>query len=234
VDYINHNQTLANVEIRWGDPSRTVHHPEFLNKSMNDFAHLHATRLAFELIATRNIRKEEEIFLDYGDAWEQAWQDHVRNWKPVPGAESYVPGWRLNEQEDILRTVVEQETHPYPDHVEIRCWEQFLTHDWEDDWDWDVQTIEYPNDHYPVQIIRREEDPDVGFVYTIRDPAADAIHEGLPRKALMIADKPHRSDMHLENAFRHEIRIPDSLFPEAWKNKKASTTTSTQLNHDEL
>eukprot|EP00977_Amphora_coffeiformis_P014474 scaffold4060_cov190-Amphora_coffeaeformis.AAC.8 len=241
VDYINHNQTLANVKLQWGDPSRTIHHPEFLNKSVDEFADLHATRLAFELVATRPIQKDEEIFLDYGDAWEEAWQEHVKQWKPVPGAESYVPGWKLDEQEDVLRTMLEQETNPYPDNVEIRCWGQFLNDDWEDDWDWDKQIIQYPQNHHPVAIIHREEDPEVGYVYTIWEPQEGVQYEGLPRKALMIADKPHRSDMFLENAFRHEIRIPDELFPEAWKNKKvfAATTTTTsstwsQLSHDEL
>jgi hypothetical protein len=26
-------------------------------------------------------------------------------------------------------------------------------------------------------------------------------------------------DWHLEGAFRHEIMIPDDMFPESWKNK---------------
>jgi hypothetical protein len=39
-----------------------------------------------------------------------------------------------------------------------------------------------------------------------------------PRDAFVFVDKPYKSDMHLPNAFRHEIMIPDEIFPDKWKN----------------
>ena len=162
--------------------------------------------------------------MDYGDAWELAWQEHIRQWKPVPGAESYIPGWQLDAEEKILRTRDEQKANPYPPNVEIRLWEQFYRDNWEDNWDWDGQELDYPQNNFPVEVIAREEDEDEGYLYTILEPEEGEIVEGLPRIALMIKDKSHMSDMFLENVFRHEIRIPDSLFPEAWKNKKAAVS----------
>jgi hypothetical protein len=40
----------------------------------------------------------------------------------------------------------------------------------------------------------------------------------LPREAIRFVDRPYTSDIHLPNAFRHPIGIPDELFPDAWKN----------------
>jgi hypothetical protein len=44
--------------------------------------------------------------------------------------------------------------------------------------------------------------------------------ENVPRSALSFFDKPGRTDMHLPNAFRHMIGIPDEIFPKQWKNRE--------------
>ena len=35
-----------------------------------------------EILATREIIKGDEIFIDSGKNWEQAWDQHLRNWHP--------------------------------------------------------------------------------------------------------------------------------------------------------
>ena len=37
--------------------------------------------LAFEIYALRDISPGEEIFMDYGLAYEKAWEQHVMQWK---------------------------------------------------------------------------------------------------------------------------------------------------------
>jgi hypothetical protein len=38
-----------------------------------------------DVVAVKDIEPDEEIFIDYGSEWEQAWEDHVRKWKsPCP------------------------------------------------------------------------------------------------------------------------------------------------------
>ena len=41
-----------------------------------------------------------------------------------------------------------------------------------------------------------------------------------PREAFYFLDKPYSTDMFLKHAFRHEIGLPEDLFPEIWKNRK--------------
>jgi SET domain len=45
----------------------------------------------------------------------------------------------------------------------------------------------------------------------------------VPRDAIVYVDKPYTSDLHNPNAFRHEIGIPDVIFPPAWKDLTEST-----------
>ena len=91
------------------------------------------------MVALRPIAEGEEIFLDYGDAWEDAWLRHVQNWKPVDDAESFIPAFELNQIEEFLRTSEEQQSNPYPTSVDIHCLRQFLADNWDEDLDeeWD-------------------------------------------------------------------------------------------------
>ena len=63
--------------------------------------------------------KGEELFLDYGDSWQQAWDEHVANWEPPKDAEKYVYPEEMDDTE-TLRTVKEQEKDPYPASVMVR------------------------------------------------------------------------------------------------------------------
>jgi len=42
--------------------------------------------------------------------------------------------------------------------------------------------------------------------------------EDVPRTIFHWLDKPYTSDTFLPTAFRHDVRIPDELFPKAWRN----------------
>ena len=56
-NYVNHNQTLANVRLQWSDGTRSSHHAEYLKKPLSEFHDLREAKLAFELIATRDIKE---------------------------------------------------------------------------------------------------------------------------------------------------------------------------------
>eukprot|EP00957_Ditylum_brightwellii_P071502 5435504-Ditylum_brightwellii.AAC.1 len=44
----------------------------------------------------------------------------------------------------------------------------------------------------------------------------------MPRMAIAFIDRPLTSDQHILNSFRHEIEIPDDIFPNIWMDKKVS------------
>jgi hypothetical protein len=78
VNLINHNQTQANVALQWADPWRGNHMPDLLEHPLEELESDETAKLAMELVAIRDILPGSEIFLDYGNAWEAAWQHHVQ------------------------------------------------------------------------------------------------------------------------------------------------------------
>jgi hypothetical protein len=68
---------LVNVRLQLALPERNYHHPEMLEKPVYNFESERDARVAMELIALRDIQSGEEIFLDYGNEWEEAWKEHI-------------------------------------------------------------------------------------------------------------------------------------------------------------
>ena len=51
-----------------------------------------------------------------------------------------------------------------------------------------------------------------------RQPHLHKMINEVPREAFVFEDIRYSSDMFLPNAFRHDIRISDEMFPSSWKN----------------
>eukprot|EP00977_Amphora_coffeiformis_P006114 scaffold1323_cov160-Amphora_coffeaeformis.AAC.19 len=230
--WINHNQTLANVQLRWASPERSQHQPALLGKTVEEMAkQVKSASLAMELVALRDIVAGEEIFLDYGDEWQQAWDDHVRNWAPPTDAESYVSAYEMNKgfPHHAFRTESEQVKEPYPSNLMLKFHKKFEA---------EKSRKKFMEEHpdpvteydvgwqppYSIECRVLERKPGTGSrtLYTIEildeDSNTKKVLDDVPQEALFFQDRPYTSDQFLDNAFRHDIRIPDEIFPEAWKN----------------
>ena len=231
-NYINHNQSAANVRLRWGRLEAGNHMPEFLYFSVAEIAKSDSrAKLAMELVATRDIEKGEEILMDYGDEWQAAWEAHVASWEsprmipPKSAAE-------LNNETTKLRTIFDEydERH-YPDSVELFC--DTEVHNAESDWKkrhakgtLKEYLASIDAVWWPCEILRYKTDPKTGeTLYTVHMFEVDGeqirnsiLVEDVPRDIFHFVDGPYSSDNLLPAAFRHDIRIPDELFPKAWRN----------------
>ena len=230
---INHSGENPNVELRWAQPHRSNHAPEWLNQTLDEIKDKTTAVLAMEVVALRDLEEGEEVFLNYGDEWQQAWDHHVANWEPTPFAEDYRSAEQMNQDTTTpLRTVFEQMREPYPRNVELWCEEAFDTRRiWRKLLELGAMDkfLEGSDRLCRCDLLRKETD-DQGFVwYTamlIDDDQDDdkkpnhRIMAKVPRQAFRFMDRPYTTDMHLPNAFRHDMRIPDELFPEKWKNRK--------------
>jgi len=49
--------------------------------------------LSMEIVASRDIQEGEEIFIDYGEKWEEAWLKHVQNWQDDKNYDSDSSSW---------------------------------------------------------------------------------------------------------------------------------------------
>jgi hypothetical protein len=225
--------------LQWSDPKRSNHVPDMLDKTIEEFAKDRTAKLAMDLVATRPIEEGEEILLDYGDAWEKAWQEHAKNWKPE-GADEYVSAFMLNKVAESVkfRTEFEQMKDPYPGNVNIECDSDFwkranqtlfeTTH---------IINITDPDDHqfWNCDILRhREVNGTTLYTVVVERPEDDKkkkknkkkedqvdkyiMMKDIPAPAIRFTDRPYTSDMFLEEAFRHAIMIPDEIFPVQWMN----------------
>lgn len=217
VNYINHSKERANVKLRWPLGPMVAHKPDWLEQ---DIPFLRDTidkiGLSFEYIALRDIEEGEEVFMDYGDEWQAAWDEHVKNWEAPEGARDYVHTTDWPEDEP-LRTLEELETKPYPPHFITMCHESYSV-DKDGDYAW-LQPLRTGSDRIYCDVTERSDGADT--VYTVDMHLSNGetitVHD-VEREGLFLYDEAFSADWHLPNAFRHSIAIPDDIMPATWMN----------------
>lgn len=193
--------------------------------------------LLLELVALRDIRRGEEIVMDYGTSWSEAWEKHVNDWTPPPGAERYAPSYVHDDAIQSLRLEKELKTHPYPDNIFTSCFYKYnATEDKRTSsernsvttvpWQMSRGLFELSNLR-PCLVLERQHDTKKGTTFTVqiknrfglspeqRVSGAHIVTE-VPRRAIRFSDKIYTTDQHLPGAFRHPIGIPYDVFPEEW------------------
>jgi hypothetical protein len=138
----------------------------------------------------------------------------------------------MNKKDSRLLTEFEQKETPYPDKLSIKfdrtfygkTWKKYFKKGKDELLSWKKKRSgEWAN----CDILSVKQDENGIYLYTAavfdeddKDNNSPQLMRDVPREAFVFVDRPYTSDMALPNAFRHDIRIPDEIFPEAWKNKK--------------
>lgn len=175
----------ANAEIRWAeewDPDTK----SWLKMSVEEIARAvkrGRRGLSFEVVAKRDIYPGDEVFIDYGEEWENEWKDHVAEWEP-PSSDDYIPIVEM-EKLDHFRTTEELESNPYHDNIITACayWleedeiydedEENLTtqEDWISDGSDIAEAAEKLYDnmilYWPCNVLSRERGEDGSDVYEV-------------------------------------------------------------------
>ena len=131
VHYINHDNVNPNAYIRWSKSE--MNKDEMFDKEVKDVY----TGLIMEVVALRDISIGEEITIDYGSDWTNAWYEHSESWD-VP-----VDEFQINPQSIIetlmkddgsekkpYRTINEQEENPYPHCIRTACFSEEKNGTW--------------------------------------------------------------------------------------------------------
>jgi len=211
-------------------------------KSFNEIKEdVHAGRrgLSFDVIATRDIQPGEEVFIDYGDTWEEAWKEHLKSWQP-PAKYSkysrYTSVTKLTNDHDI-RTTAELVKNPYADNVEVQCLFG-ARYTYKDDFalppsNWkdmsDAAIIEkhsYPGGMHSINA-KKPEQVGIEWIYNPCDihfhgddghltvgiyalsDDVPLIFTDYPSESVRFVSKEYTSDEHLPNSFRHPIGLAD-------------------------
>jgi SET domain len=201
--------------------------------------------LVMEIVATRDIAPDEEVFIDYGPEWKDAYKKHVDAWNAKVASGDIKKEWPLravdmNAQYHTTGKPFATKdeiaaTKPYPENVTLKGFLLILETDnagtMEDPKVWgegDDDTA-YHHDHlFDMTVLARAasedaNDPKGPFKYTvewINNLGRSTIVSGVPHDALVFIDKPGTGDQFAtEHAFRHYIGIPDEIFPTGpWRN----------------
>jgi hypothetical protein len=246
VNYINHGRNTtrrnynessrdafvsnleANVEWRWPANGDMYHDASWLNRTVREFGWYNPSPgLFIDLVATRDIAPGEEILMDYGRRWEDAWIQHVEEFFSVDRS-----GWshqrsaldlNAHPQDSQIRTVAEQSTNPYPSNVDLRC------HGFVSDMTRSVLAVENVDRLWdtkmrglPCRVTDRVKTESNQTSYTLEFDLEDYTYTrtGVWRPYLKFFDRPYSTNVHLERAFRQPIGFPDHLFPGPWRNLK--------------
>lgn len=206
--FINHSHENPNTRIQW---SQQMRHPEWREKPISEWWEIYHTGLQIDFVALRDINEDEEIFIDYGAAWESAWQEHVKHFVP---RKNYIPSFELNELVDIdYRTADDQDYEANDVFLMCRAWyvKQFVKQN--DDSHCRVLK-KLGNDRYLVQLMEVNYFDKEGYT----EMTEGRLLWNVPSDALFFVDIPYTRDHYQLNAFRHAMMIPDDMFPDVWKN----------------
>jgi len=240
ITLINHGgKRMANARIQWS--TSKYNKSEWLTDDLEGIMARKKTGFMIDVIATRDIALGEEVLLDYGEEWEEAWEEHLNGWKADIDALISLKDMSGDGRSILIRTVQEQQDDPYPSSVGTVClYEVNMVTKTKLGGDrlllWKPLTsVAYgwsPESWRPCDIVSRERSTGVSgehaYTYTadmknyhgIRTENSIAeyphIVHAVPRFAIKFTYKPYWSNQHLKNAFRHSIGLPDGLYPAAW------------------
>lgn len=229
VNVINHNHIEPNVKIIWS--THYMSHNPWLNLPLEQFWQMqYPGSIMFDYIALRDIKQGEELFIDYGIKWDNAWKQHVSNWKPYKNnTMSYTYIEEIDNKEPI-RTVDEQKEKPYSSNLKTVCFTPNWRRDEYTTMKWTKPDYPYPNDLTYCNVLSRELNSITNeYIYNVsimfdrlQPDELDQykyIDTDIPHWAISFVDKPYMSDMHLPNAFRQPMDLPTNMIPKQWLKK---------------
>ena len=215
-----------------------------------------------DFVAVKDIKPDEEIFLDYGKDWEDAWDKYIEQWKSPCGglfsgacfassmairemnidkfnkayhewSENHYTACQITQSEvqkhgSEFVFLVKEKLDPAADDS-IKESYKGITYD-------DEGFKITPHQHlhlqyFPCKIMAsryyREEfdvlalvNPRFVPVKSLKVKHSKVLIKlnNLPPKDVIFVPRPLKGDMNDPKAFRHEIELPDEVFPDLWKD----------------
>ncbi len=159
----------------------------------------------------RDISIGEEILIDFGNNWVEKWDEHMVHWDKCTNNNAPTPITlrQLNKDTSlILCTQCEQQSMPYPSHVQTVCY--FSKHHTYDKtkgilrWQFTTTTK-----MYPCEILARESfqndlsqqyqsEIHMYMVHVIIDDSSDAYVHSVPCYGIFFAKKAYQSNQLME------------------------------------
>ncbi|KAL7564516.1 hypothetical protein ACA910_017675 [Epithemia clementina (nom. ined.)] len=202
-----------NADYRWSsgwDPTSD----EWRQQSLKELKEKSFRGLSFEIYALRDIAPGEEVFIDYGEAWEEAWEKHMQGWTPPP---RIVPNWIsakeanaqkgpiLQELTAGLGKIVDTVDHPY---LMTGC--VYWTKDWDSHAVFRKPNPNWQNNQTYLEVLNTYSDD--GSAYKYKDSKGYAGHnDGLHWPCTVLWQQNPRQDTYVVRIHPAPSVDPSSL-----------------------
>jgi hypothetical protein len=121
-----------------------------------------------------------------------------------------------------LLALAKQEKTPYPPNLVTVCKESYSLDPKSETFHW-TPIVRNSTLRVFCDVMDRNEESDGTHLYTVRlnyqEDNEQVVVQHVPIEGIDLMDDLLTQDWHLERAFRHEIMIPDDMFPESWKKR---------------
>jgi hypothetical protein len=229
VNFINHSPSKVNAYIRWserfGETNEEV-------KSI-PLMELYETpvgeqgELVMEFVALRDLSPGEEVYIDYGRDWQEAWKKHSSEWEKGTSRNEYISAPEYNElhRGEPIRTEQEQLKQAYPENLQIAC----LFSNEEGSGETLVQWSDDNSDDECLRPCVAKERVDSTYTVVVYSnenrlaqkecvpiPKGGITITGVPERAIVLVDRPYSTDKYMPSAFRQEIGVPEDFYPRNW------------------
>lgn len=135
-----------NAKMRWSQGWDKTS-DEWRKESLNELSKKTFRGLSMDIVALHNIVPGEEIFMDYGVEWENAWQKHVKEWKVMEPVMSAKEANDANYQSAPPAFIVTGDLRPTPKDKNKHLFAGCLY--WKTSWDshriWSEENPEWTN-----------------------------------------------------------------------------------------
>jgi hypothetical protein len=240
VTLINNGAKYANAHVKWAESDDPIENPSgYLDLSVDDMAQVKESVLMMKVVAARDIGVGEEITINYGNSWQKAWDSYEKEWKLTKEGRPHplkAEDLRIMYKNKPLETPETIDENPYPEDVLTFCFlftterpdgEQMTNQEFGTEINQFIGPTKYEAYDskilYMVGVLDRKEAPGFFYNYTVRASLGENENEfadvvDVPHSACTFFDSHYSSDIHLEDAFRHPIGMPESLIPVSWRN----------------
>ena len=235
---INHSPN-PNTEVRWTNSTATKH-PEWFNQPVSEWGYNFHSGLGFDYKALRDIKKNEEITIDYGPEWQAAWAEHVERFEANPPRPDYMAAYELNSMLDFdvpiwpnqLRGVIMGCRNEYLELRGIFNSDDGETYEFVEPYLRGIEDeLTYTGEFYLCRAIEKNEETNTYTVevyesggeeipsnpyYETFEEAVQLILFDVPFDAFIWRDIPYERNHHQSWSFRHPMGFKD--FPDIWKS----------------
>lgn len=220
VQAINHDGKKPNAKIQWS--TMKLNKVDWLKENLDEIKSKKVAGLIIDFVATKNILVGEEVTIDYGSAWADAWNKHSEGW----GVSDKLYEEDLNDELEALnkdltqpiRTLSEQEKNPYNLCIRTACKAGAMNGTFT------MEKLESTAFLRGCSIVGREWKDDQ-YWYSARMEGVKGLDAAvfykdlvldIPRWAILFVEQKYCSDIHKRGVFRKEISFPEGMFPLHW------------------